>query len=83
MALIVACRVEREVAQQLAVGAEHADVAVSDEHDHIATSVAGAHADVVELGVVAEGDGAGLVDAIVADPEVRVGPGRRRICGGF
>ena len=60
--------VEGEVAEELAgVGGDDADVAVGDEEGGVGAGVGSADADVVESGVLAEGDRSGLVDALVAD----------------
>ena len=55
------------------IGVDDADVEVLDEQDDAGSGVGSADADVVESAVVAEGDGAGFVDAVVADPVVGVG----------
>ena len=65
--LVVLGWVEDEVSELGAVEAEDADVAAGDEHDHPPVAVGGADGDVVEPGVVAEGDGAVGADAVVAD----------------
>ena len=72
--LVVAGGVEGEVAEQFAGGGvEDADVEVGDEDDDSGSGVLVTEADVVEAAVVAQGDSAGLVDAVVADPVVGVG----------
>jgi hypothetical protein len=94
VALVVAGGVEGEVAEEFAGGGvDDADVEVVDEEDDGGLGVGSADADVVEAAVVAEGDGAGLVDAVVADAVVGSGFGacwaglgkqgcrRRRGCG--
>jgi hypothetical protein len=45
-------------------GVDDADVQVVDEHDHVGSGVGSSDADVVEPAVVAQGDGAGIVDAV-------------------
>ena len=56
-----------EVAEEFAgVGGQDADVAVGDEHGDRRAGVFAADADLVELGVVAEGDFAVVVDAIAS-----------------
>ena len=52
---------------------DDADVEVVDEHHDRGSGVGSADADVVEVAVVAEGDFAGFVDAVVADAELAVG----------
>ena len=51
------------------------DVEVVDEQDDLGARQCSADADVEELAVVAEGDLAGLVDAVVADAEGAAGVG--------
>ena len=48
------------------LGGDDADVEVVDEHQDGCVGVGSADADVVESTVVAEGDAAGFVDAVVA-----------------
>src|SRR4029453_18046225 len=61
--------VEGEVAEQFAGGGvDDADVAVGGEQGDAGSGVGSADADVVEPAVVAQGDVAGLVDDVVADP---------------
>ena len=55
-----------------AVESEDADLEPGDEHDDSPAFVGGADGDVVELGVVADGDGAVGADAVVADAVVGV-----------
>ena len=50
---------------------------VLDEQDDAGSGVGSADADVVQPAVVAQGDGAGFVDAVVADPVVGVGVSAR------
>ena len=72
--LVAAVGVEGEVADDFAGGGvDDADVEVVDEHDDRGAGEGSADADVVELAVVAEGDFAGFVDAVVADAELAVG----------
>ena len=72
-AVVAASGVEGEVAVELAGGGvDDADVEVGDEQDDAGSGEASADADVVEVAVVAHGDGAGGVDAVVADPVVGV-----------
>ena len=71
--LVVAGGVEGEVAEELAGGGvDDADVEVGDEHDDGGSGVGSSDADVVEAAVVAQGDRAGVVDAVVADAVVGV-----------
>jgi hypothetical protein len=72
--LVVAIGVEGEFAEELAGGGvDDADVEVGDEQDDVGSGVGSADADVVEAAGVAEGDDAGVVDAVVADAVVGVG----------
>src|SRR5207249_7478440 len=73
--LVVAARIERQLAQDLALHAEHADVAVGDEHEHAPALVDSAEADVVKAAAIAQRDGPARVDLLVADPVVA----RRRV----
>ena len=72
--MVVAAGVEGEVAQEFAGGGvDDADVEVVDEEDDVGSGVGSSDADVVESAVVAQGDDAGVVDAVVADAMVGVG----------
>jgi len=72
--LVVAVRVEGELAEKLAGGGvDDPDVQVLDEQQDVGSCVGSADADVVELAGVAEGDGAGGADDVVADAVVGVG----------
>ena len=72
--LVVAVRVEGELAQELAGGGvDDADVQVLDEEQDVGSGVGPADADVVEPAAVAEGDGAGGADDVGADAVVGVG----------
>ncbi len=51
----------------------HADVQVLDQEQDVGSGVGSTDADVVEPAVVAQGDHAGGVDAVTADPVVAVG----------
>ena len=83
--LVVAAGVEREVADELAVLVDHADVLVGDEEFDWTAFVGSAEADVVELAHVADADLAVGVDLVLAHPEVgravEVSPGRLTGCG--
>jgi hypothetical protein len=59
--------VEGEVAELGAVEGEDSDLEASDEHDDAPAGVGAADADVVEAAVVAEGELAAGVDAVVVD----------------
>ena len=54
----------------LSVGGEDADVAVVDEHEDVLSSVGSSDAEVAEFPGVAQGDFAGLVDAVASDAEL-------------
>ena len=54
-------------------GVDDADVQVLDEHDDVGPGVGPADADVMQAAVVAQGDDAGVVDAVGPDPVVGVG----------
>jgi hypothetical protein len=81
--LVVDVGVEGEVAEQFAGGGvDDADVAVGGEQGDAGSGVGSADADVVEPAVVAQGDVAGLVDDVVADPPVGViGPAGGAVFG--
>jgi hypothetical protein len=65
--------VEDEFAEQFAGGGvDDADVTVLDQDEDAGSGVGSADADGVEPAPVAQGDLAGLVDAVVADPVVAV-----------
>ena len=92
--MVVPGGVQDEVAEEFA-GAlgDDADVQVLDEEEDVGSGVGSADADVVEAAVVADRDGAGVVDAVAADPLMARcdaggggfragGVGRRRgVCG--
>ncbi len=64
-------RIEDEFAEELAGdGVDDADFEVVDEQDDAGSGVGSADADVVQPAVVTQRDGAGFVDAVVADPVV-------------
>lgn len=72
--MVVAGGVEFELAQEFAGGGvDDADAEVLDQDDDVGSGVGSADADVVELAGVSQGDDAGGVDAVVADPVVGVG----------
>jgi hypothetical protein len=73
LGLVVAVGVQDQFAEDPAVGDVHdADVPVVDEDLHLGALVGAADADVVQPGVVADGDGAAGIDAVVADAPVSV-----------
>ena len=76
--LVVLVEVDGELSEEFAGdGVDDSDVEVLDEQDDVGSGVGSADADVAELAGDAEGDGAGLVDAVVADPVVGLWvPGR-------
>jgi hypothetical protein len=72
--LVVPGGVEDELAQQFTGGGvDHADVELVDEQDDVGSGVGSADADVVQSPGHAQGDAAGLVDAVASDAGVRVG----------
>ena len=72
--MVVPVGVDEEFAVELAGGGvDDADVQVVDEQDDVGSGVGSADADVVQAPGVAQGDAAGVVDAVVADPVVGVG----------
>lgn len=74
LGLVVAAGVDGEFAQELAGGGvDDADVEVVDEQDDVGSGVGSTTADVVQPTVDAQGDGAGLVDAVVTDSHLGVG----------
>ena len=76
--LVVAAGVEGEVAEDFAGDrVDDADVKVLDDQGDVGSGVGSADADVVESAVVAEGDAAGCVDAVVSDAVVSVGVSER------
>jgi hypothetical protein len=71
--LVVAVGVEDQGAEESAgVAVDDSDVEVGDEHQDLRAGESPSEADVVQPGVVADGDAAGLVDGVGADPPVRV-----------
>ena len=56
---------------------DDADPEILDQHEYAGAGVGSADADVVEASGDAQGDDAGLVDAVAADPVVGVGA----VCG--
>jgi hypothetical protein len=74
--LVGAGGVEGEGAEDFAgSGVDDADVEVVDEGDDVGSGVGSSDADFVEVAVVAEGDFAGVVHAVVADSVFVVGGG--------
>ena len=73
LGLVVAVGVEGEVSEEFTgLGCDDFDVEVGDEEGYGGVFVGSADADVVELAVVADDDGACFVDAVVSDSEVDV-----------
>ena len=89
--MVAAVGVEGEGSQDFAGGrVDDSDVEVVDEHDDGLAGPASADGDLVECGLVAEGDFAGVVDAVLADAVVGVvgsvvgrGFGSGRVGGGW
>lgn len=82
--LIVAAGVDGELAQQLpGRGVDHGDVKVVDQHERVGSGVGSSDADVVQSAGDAQGDAAGLVDAVVPDPRVTVCVSSTSGRGGF
>jgi hypothetical protein len=69
--LVVAGGVEGQGAEDFSVGVEDPDVERADEEQDSGAGVGAADADVVESTPVAQCDGAGGVDAVVANAVVR------------
>ena len=70
--LVVAGGVEDQLAEEFSgVFVDHSDVAVLDQDQDVGSGVGSSDADVVEPAVVAQGDYAGGVDAVAADPASR------------
>ena len=71
--LVVPVGVDEEFAVELAGGGvDDADLEVVDEQEDVGSGVGSADAYVVEFAVDAEGDDAGVVDAVLADSVVVV-----------
>jgi hypothetical protein len=71
--LVVAAGVDGEVAEEFSGGGvDDADVVFVDEERYVGSGVGSSEADVVEPAVEAEGDGAAVVDDVVADSVVGV-----------
>ena len=67
--LVAAVWVDVVSGDEFAVAGQDADVAVVDEHEDVLSSVGSSDGEVAEFAGVAERDFAGLVDAVVTDPE--------------
>src|SRR5207302_7777854 len=65
--LVVAGWVNRQRAEQLALLGHDPDLRTSHEDVHRRMAVSRSNADVSQAAAVAQGDGAGLVDAVVTD----------------
>ena len=71
LGLVVAGWVKGEVSEEFTgLGCDDSDVEVGDQQGYGGVFVGSADADVVEFAVVADGDGACFVDAVVSDSEV-------------
>ncbi|MDQ6920234.1 MAG: hypothetical protein M3170_01370 [Candidatus Dormibacteraeota bacterium] len=68
--MVASVGVEGELSQKHSVGGDDADVGASDEEYDLAVAVGGADGDVAQLAEVAQGDLAGGVDAVPANPVV-------------
>ena len=72
--MVIAGGVDGELAQEFAGGGvDDADVPVVDEQEDVGSGVGSADADVVQPAGQAEGDAAGLIDAVGAHAVVAVG----------
>ena len=72
--LVVAFCVDFQLSEEFSGGGvDDADVEVVDEQYDVGSGVGSADADVTQLAVDSEGDGAGFVDAVVSDPCVSLG----------
>ena len=67
LGLVLLGRVDGEFGEEFSVEVDDAHVAVGDEEHDAGVAVAAADAEVHQFGVVAEGDFAGVVDAVSAD----------------
>jgi hypothetical protein len=65
--LVVAGGVDGQAAEELTLLGHNPDLSASDEHVDGFVAVSGSNAEVSEPAAVAQGDGAGLVDAVVTD----------------
>jgi hypothetical protein len=63
------------VAEEFSVWGDDSDVESGDEDEDLFLVVVSSYADVVEASVVAEGDGSGLIDSVLADSDVVGGDG--------
>src|SRR5205085_1070369 len=72
LALVVAARVERQLADEVAGLIQHPDVQVVDQDQDASSGVAPTEPDVVQLAVVAQGDDAAGVHPVLADAPVAV-----------
>ena len=72
--LVVPFWVDFQLSEEFAGGGcDDSDVEVVDEQDDVGSGVGSADADVTQLAVDSEGDGAGFVDAVVSNPCVSLG----------
>ncbi len=71
--LVVAIGVDGQFSQDLAGGVvDDADVQVLGEDEYVGSGVGSPDADVVHAAVETQGDGSAVIDAVGADPVVRV-----------
>jgi hypothetical protein len=79
LGLVVPGGVEGEFAEQF-TGAlvDDPDVEVLDEQEDVGSATGSSDADVAQAAVVADGDDAGVIDAVAADPLVGRGDARAR-----
>jgi hypothetical protein len=81
-ALVVAARLDGELAEEFACGrVDHADVQVLDEQHTVGSGVSPAHADGAQAAVDAQGDATGLVNLVVAEAVVGLGGAVGAGCG--
>jgi hypothetical protein len=72
--LVVLAGVEEELSEEFTGGGvDDPNVVVLDEHQDVGSGVGPADADVVQAAAHAQGDAAGLIDAVGAQPYVGVG----------
>jgi hypothetical protein len=70
LGLVVPGRIEGQLSQESPLPVEHPDVLVGDQKGHRLAFEPASHADVEELGLVADGQGAGVVDLVATNPVV-------------
>jgi len=79
--LVVPARIEREFAQELSVLAHDPHVQTGHQHHAPSAGMPTPNLDVVQLAVVAQGDGPDAIDPVPADPVVRGAVVLRRVAG--